>query len=205
MPGHVRERLLRGPQQRDLDVRRHGSQDPGGGDLRGHAVQRGPPPRHLAQRLAEPGGLQRLGTQLVHRTPGLGQALAGQPDRCLDAPVPVRLPAGLRGRLQLGDDPGEALRQGVVDLARHPLPLVHDPGLPRLGEQLLVQARVLGQRGLELAVGHAQLGQRLLAPLVPLVAHRREPGEANGHRDVEEQQDAVEQALLRAVRQAAVL
>ncbi len=92
-----------------------------------------------------------------------------------------------------------------MDLPRHPLPLVHDAGLPGLGEQLLVQAGVLGQRGLELAVRLAQLGDRLLAPLVLLAADRGEPGKADGHRRVEQQQDGVEQRPLHAVRQATIL
>jgi hypothetical protein len=91
-------------------------------DVRGHTVQGRPPLRHLGQRLAEPGAFQRLGTQLVHGPPCLGQAVAGQSDRRLDAPVPVGRASALRGRLQLRDDAGEALRPGVVDLPRHPLP-----------------------------------------------------------------------------------
>ena len=68
-----------------------------------------------------------------------------------------RVVGGLFGRLELGDDAGQTLGQGVVDLPGHPLPLVQHAGLPGLGQQLVLQARVLGQGGLELAVGLAQL------------------------------------------------
>ncbi len=74
-----------------------------------------------------------------------------------------RVVGGLLGRLELGDDPGQPLGQGVVDLPGHPLPLVEDAGLPGLGQQLLLQARVLGQTRLEPAVGLAQLAERALA------------------------------------------
>ena len=61
------------------------------------------------------------------------------------------------GRLELGDDPGQALRDGVVDLARHPLPLVQDAGLARLRQQLGVQTGVLLERDLESREGLAAL------------------------------------------------
>ena len=57
--------------------------------------------------------------------------------------------ARLVGRLELGDDPGQALRDGVVDLARHALPLVEDARLAGLGQQLGVQPGVLVQRRLQ--------------------------------------------------------
>ncbi len=40
------------------------------------------------------------------------------------------------GRFELGDDPGEALGQGVVDLAGQALPLLDDARLPGLGHEL---------------------------------------------------------------------
>ena len=57
--------------------------------------------------------------------------------------------AGLLGGLQLGDDAGETLRQRVVDLPGHPLPLLEHAGLAGLVEQLGVQLGVLLQGGLE--------------------------------------------------------
>ena len=50
---------------------------------------------------------------------------------------------GLVGRLELGHDPGQALGDGVVDLARHPRPLVEDARLAGLGQQLALQSGVL--------------------------------------------------------------
>jgi hypothetical protein len=90
---------------------------------------------------------------------------------------PGRVVGGVLGRLQLGDDPGKPLGHGVVDLPGHPLPLVQDSGLPGLGQQLLVQARILGQRGLELGFGLAHLGQCLLTPVLLLVVVPVEPGQ----------------------------
>lgn len=54
------------------------------------------------------------------------------------ASVPL---AGEVGRLQLGDDPGQALGEDVVDLPRQPLPFLSDPGLARLGDKLGVPPR----------------------------------------------------------------
>ena len=86
----------------------------------------------------------------LDRAAGLGQALAGEPLGVLEVAVPVgRAVARLVGGLELGDDPGQALGDRVVDLARHPLPLVEDARLARLGQQLGVEAGVLLQRRLE--------------------------------------------------------
>ncbi len=145
-------------------------------------MQRGPAPGHLAERLAEPGQFQRFGAQRLNRATRFGQALAGQPGRGAEVPAPAgRVVGGLFGRLELGDDPGQALGQGVVDLPGHPLPLVLDPGLAGLGQQLLLQARVLGQRGLEPVVSRAQLVQRLPAPVVQ--QRGGPPGPGVGQRD----------------------
>ena len=53
-------------------------------------------------------------------------------------------------RLELGDDPGQALRERVVDLARHPLALLLHAAVARLLDELRLQRRVLGQRRLEM-------------------------------------------------------
>ena len=50
---------------------------------------------------------------------------------------------GLLGRLELRHDAGQAVRDGVVDLARHARPLVEHARLARLRHQLLLQAAVL--------------------------------------------------------------
>ena len=69
----------------------------------------------------------------------------------------LRPVARLAGRLQLGDDPGQPLRDGVVDLARHALPLVHDAGLACLRQQLGVETGVLLECDLESREGLAAL------------------------------------------------
>jgi len=83
----------------------------------------------------------------------------------------------LLSRLELSDDSGQALGQGVVDLPGHPLPLVPGPGLPGLGEQLGLQPGVLGDHLLQPVVRLGQLGDHALAGLVLLFAPRAQHGE----------------------------
>jgi len=91
----------------------------------------------------------------------------------------------LLGGLELRDDAGEPLRQGVMDLAGHPLALVEHARLPGLGEQPGVQDGVLGERRLQQPVRPAQLFEGLLAPLVLLLGEPQDPGAAAHHGDVE--------------------
>ncbi len=186
--GDVGQCLLPGPQQRDLGFRPHRPRRAGGHDLDLDPVQLGPAPGDVGQRLAQPSRLQRLRTQRVHRSPRLGQALPGQPGRGGEVGAPLGRLAGrvlrrVLGRLQLGDDPGKPLRQRVVDLPGHPLPLVQDPGLPRLDQQLLVQARVLGQRRLQPPVRLPQLVQHPPALFALGLEAVQQPGDAayGGH------------------------
>ena len=117
--GDVGQRLLRGPQQRHLDLGVERLDVAGRGHLDRHAVQLRPLPGDLGERLGQPGGLEVLGPRALDRPARLGQALAGQADRVPDVPLPVLGPvARLLGRLELGDDPGQALGDRVVDLAR---------------------------------------------------------------------------------------
>ena len=129
--------------------------------------------RDVGQGLGERRALEGLGPRRLDRSPRLGQALARQPERVPDVPLAVVGPvARLLGRLELGDDPGQAVGDRVVDLAGHPLPLVEHARLAGLGHAAALQPGVLLERGLEL--GHrlppllAQLGQ-------PLAEHRAEP------------------------------
>jgi len=177
--GHVGQRLLRDAQQRDLDLGVQALRVPGGGDRGADAVHRGPAIRHLGQRLRQLGVLQRLRAHSPDRAPRLGQALAGQPSGVADPPLPVglagaavrtapgrlgeRAQPGLLGGFQLSDDAGQALRQGVVDLPRHPLPFLQHARLPGLDEQLGVQAGVLGHHRLELTVRLGQVDDDPLA------------------------------------------
>ncbi len=55
----------------------------------------------------------------------------------------------MAGRLELGDDAGQALGDGVVDLGGHPLAFLQHAGLPCLRQQLGVEAGVLGERLLQ--------------------------------------------------------
>ena len=82
------------------------------------------------------------------RPAGLGEALPGQVGRGRRraAAVGAGSTTRLLGGLELGDDAGQALGEGVVDLPRHALALVEHARLAGLDEQLRLQAGVLGQR-----------------------------------------------------------
>jgi hypothetical protein len=163
---------------------------PRGGDLGRHAVQAGPAVHHLGERLGQARGRQRLRAHRLDRAAGLRQALPRQLRRVLQVAAPVGRPvAGALRRLDLRDDPGQALGEGVVDLPRHALALVEHPRLPRLGQQLGVQPLVLGHRRLELVVGLGELGDHPLALLV-LIGHRvAQAGEHGGGRHDDDHQD----------------
>ena len=126
--------------------------------------------RRLSWRDARGQRLQRGGHRGLDRAAGLGQALAGQQLRVREVAIAVRRAIDrLVCGLELRDDPGQALGDRVVDLARHPLPLVEDARLSCLGEQLGVEARVLLQ-------GRLEPGERLaafLALLGDLLAEHR--------------------------------
>ena len=88
-------------------------------------------------------------------------------------------------RLELGDDPGEALGERVVDLPGHPLPLVDHARLPGLGQQLHLQPGVLLQRLGEAPVGLFQLGDHLPAARGLLRGQCPEVGEPAGQHRVD--------------------
>ncbi len=108
----------------------------------------------------------------LHGAARFAQALAGQSLGVREMAIVLVGPVvRVAGRLELGDDAGEALGDGVVDLGRHPLALLQHAGLPGLGQQLGVEARVLGQRLLEssdrLATRLVLLGDPLADRSVP--------------------------------------
>ena len=112
----------------------------------------------LPQGVRQRGVLQRSGAQVVHGTTGLAEAFAGQRRGPPSVPAGGHRIAAVGGGLQLGDDAGQALREGVVDLGGQPAALVGDARFPRLDEELGVQPRVLLQRLLQPGVGALQLG-----------------------------------------------
>ena len=66
--------------------------------------------------------------------------------------MPLREPrpvGRLLGRLELRDDPSQAVGDGVVDLAGHARPLVEHAGLSSLGDELALEPDVLVDRRLE--------------------------------------------------------
>lgn len=95
----------------------------------------------------------------------------------------------LSGGLELGDDPRQALRDGVVDLSSQPLALLAHPRVAGLDDELVVQGGVLGHRLLQPLVGQGQLVDRLLALLVltldeiAVLAEHEEQGRVDGEDD----------------------
>ena len=172
MPGDVRERLLGDAEERDLDLRVERDDVAGHRDVGRDAVELGPFAGDVGEGVGQRPRLERGGHRRLDRSAGLGEALARQALGVLEVPVSIgRSVVRLVGRLELGDDPDEALGDRVVDLARHPGALVEDARLAGLGQQLGVEAGVLHERGLE-------LGQRLPALLVllgDLLADDRRP------------------------------
>ena len=117
--GHVGQGLLRGSQQRDLDLGVQRLHVAGGHHLDRHAIERRPVPGDLGQGLRQSRGLEVLGPRALDRSPRLGQALAREADRVPDVSLPGFGPvAGLLGRLELGDDsrsgPGRSCRGSRV-------------------------------------------------------------------------------------------
>ena len=158
-------------------------------------MPRRPPGGHLGDGLGQAAGLQRLRAQLVHRAPRLGQALPGQRGRRRVVPAPRgRVVGRVLGRLQLGDDAGQALRQGVVDLPGHPGPLVQDAGLAGLLDQPFLQRADFGEGRGEPGVGVPGLAQRRLPRAVVPCADLADPGHQAHRRDVDDQDGQVLEA-----------
>ena len=81
------------------------------------------------ERLGQRAGLERGGHRRLDAAAGLRQAVARELLGVVEVPVAIGVAvAGLLRRLELGDDPDQALGDGVVDLAGHPLPA--RPGCP---------------------------------------------------------------------------
>lgn len=101
----------------------------------------------------------------MHGAAGLAEAVAGERRGTVEVFAGPRGVVGRGDGLELGDDPGQALREGVMDLGGQPAPLVGHPGLPCLEQQLGVQGGVLGEGLFQPGVGEFQLGDGLgLAP-----------------------------------------
>jgi hypothetical protein len=132
MPTHVRQRLLGHAQERDLVS---GGERPRTSCDHGPSVDArllGQPAREELQGSRQRLPHQWLGRKRSHQPAGLAEALPGGLNSLGDLPAGGLLAGGqgLLGRLQEHDDAGEALGQGVVDLAGEPLPLPQGPRLP---------------------------------------------------------------------------
>jgi len=186
--GHVGQSLLGYAQQGHFHFGMQRPRVAGGLDLGGHAAG-GRPAGHLpGQRVGQLAVLQRLRAQRLHRAAGVGQAVPGQTLGVADAPLAFGLAGGLLGGLELGDDPGQALGQRVVDLPGHPLPFVARARLPSLGQQLGLQAGVLGHHLFHPLVGLGQLGDHPLTGPVLLLGFHPEQHEHSHQRHVDEGQ-----------------
>ena len=189
MLGHIGQGLLRHPQQRHLHLGVQRPRVTGRGDFGGHAAGRRPAGRFGGQRVGQFAVFQRLRPQRLDRAAGLGQAVSGQPGGVADPPVAFGLDAGLLGGLELGDDPGQALGERVVDLPGHPLPFVPRAGLPGLGKQLGLQPGVLRDHLLQPLVGLGQLDDHLLPGQVLLLGLGPQPDERPDEHEIDAAQD----------------
>ncbi len=147
MVGHVGEGFLGYPEQGHLDRRaqRHGVTC----DIDLHVDVRafGPSLGQVAQRLRQVGLIEFRRPEGLDRAAGLGQTVLGQAQGAVHVrPGPLGRVPYLLCRMYLGDDPSQALGEGVMDLPCHALPLVEHSGLTCLGQQLGVQPGVLLQR-----------------------------------------------------------
>ena len=92
-----------------------------------------------------PSYARRRRGEVLHRAAGLAQAVPGEVGRrgstCSWAVAGSGVALG--DDLELGDDAGQALGDGVVDLGGQPAPLVGDARFPCLDEELGVQGGVL--------------------------------------------------------------
>ena len=164
-------------QQGHLDLRVERARLAGGPRLGGDAAGGRPAGYLPSQRVRQLAVFQRARPQRLDRAAGLGQAVAGELLGVADPALALNLVAALLGRLELGDDPGQALRQRVVDLPGHPLPLVTRARLPGLGDQLSLQPGVLRDHLLQPVAGLGQFGDHLLAGQVLLLGLLAQHGE----------------------------
>ena len=136
--------------------------------------------RHDLEGIGQRPRLERGRQRRLDRSPGLGQALPGEPLRGLDVAIAVGGPLlRMVGRLELGDDPGQPLGDRVVDLAGHPLSFIEHARLAGLGQELGVETRVLLERDLEPGKGDAAL----LVLLGHLLAEDRPGADRDGLHD----------------------
>ena len=158
VPPDVGERLLDDAQHDGLDLRGDtlgGSchDQPGGNTGLG-----GPRVRPRPDRVDEVEVLERSGAQGLDGTARLVERRAGELGGALAVRGGDRLVEGLVSGLELGDDPGEALRDGVVDLGGQPFALLVDPRLAGACREGLLQLGVLLQGRLEPCVRPLELG-----------------------------------------------
>ena len=152
MPADVGQRLLGDAVERHLGLGGQRYRPTDRLDPSGHTVQLGPPLGVRGERLGQPRALQGTGLQGLDGAAGLAEALAGQ--RPGQTEVPLLLGGRpLGGRLELRDDPGQALGDRVVDLPGQPLPLLAHSRVAGLDDELVVQGGVLGHRLLQPLVG----------------------------------------------------
>jgi hypothetical protein len=134
VPGYVREGLLTDAIQGRLDARRQRAAAVHGSVAGGCARLRLPPLYEGFEGLRERASFERGGPEVKHRAPGLLKVGAGEGERAAQRFVRL-LRAGVQqdvSGLELQRGGGQALGQGVVDLARQPVSLLDyaEPGAP---------------------------------------------------------------------------
>ncbi len=197
MPGRVGEGLLGDAQQGGAHLVVEGFGGAGDGELGADAGPLRPGGDRLLQRAGQVVVFQRGRQQIVHRAARLAEAVPGERGGTGEVfPGERRVGPGRGGDgLELRDDTGESLGDGVVDLGRQPAPLVGHPRLACLHQELGVQSGVLRQGLFETGVGRLQgvdgvgLVTRLLR--LPVADLREEHGEASVHGQHDEEDDPV--------------
>ncbi len=200
MPGGVGKGLLDDPQERGRDLLVQLLVGAGDRELGSHTRPFAPFGDRLLQGLRQSGVGQRHGGEVVHGAAGLSEAVPGQvrrPGHVCTGQVRVR---GVHHDLELSDDAGQPLGDGVVDLGSQPPALVGDSGLPGLHQELDVQGGVLVEGLLQGRVGALQFGDgRGLDPGAFLLP----PGqlaEDDQQHDVEAHQPAEQRPVQRPVQ-----
>lgn len=129
----------------------------------------------------------------MHGAAGLAEAVPGQVRGAFEVRAGGGQIGGVRDDLELGDDPGQALGDGVVDLGGQPPAFVGDARFPRLEEELGVKGGVLVEGLLQSRVGAFECGDGdgpLTGTLLLLpadAADHRQQAEVGGQQHAEQQ------------------
>src|SRR5882672_7910162 len=148
---HIGQYLLADPKNICFPLRWKFSRLAPQGEFRMHGCSTGHFLDQLFQRFAQRSVLQRLRAKRLHGAPRLTQTLAGEVPGSIKMAggfARLILGHGLLNCFQLNDHAGKSLREGVVNVASHPITLGYHRRLPALrGKtgQLDCQRRLMGK------------------------------------------------------------